>query len=81
MREIKTGIYKHFKGKESFVLGLAKHSDRDEELVIYKGLQDGGFYARPYESFVEKVKNAQGEVVQRFELVKEVPVNIEELVK
>ncbi len=66
MQEIKPGIYKHFKGKFSQVLCVAKHSDNDSMLVIYKGLNDGGFFARPYESFVEMVENKEGKMVPRF---------------
>ena len=65
MEEVKNGIYKHFKGKFSLVTCVAKHSDRDEKLVVYRGLNDGGFFARPYESFVEKVEK-DGEMVPRF---------------
>lgn len=65
MEEIKNGIYKHFKGKYSLVTCVAKHSDRDEKFVIYRGLNDGGFFARPYESFIEKVEK-EGKEVPRF---------------
>ena len=65
MEEIKNGIYKHFKGKYSLVTCVAKHSDREEKLVIYRGLNDGGFFARPYESFVEMVEK-DGEKLPRF---------------
>ena len=66
MEEIKTGIYKHFKGKFSKVICTAKHSDRDEMLVIYKGLNDGGYFARPVNSFIETVTDANGNAVPRF---------------
>ncbi len=68
MEEIKSGIYKHFKGKFSEVLCVAKHSDDGSALVIYKGLNDGGFFARPYESFIEMVENKEGKLVPRFTL-------------
>ncbi len=66
MEQIEPGVYKHFKGRFSEVYGVAKHSDRDEVLVIYRGLNDGGFYARPIESFMEMVDNKNGEKVPRF---------------
>ncbi|MBP3581673.1 MAG: DUF1653 domain-containing protein [Clostridia bacterium] len=66
MEEIKEGIYKHFKGKFVYVHFVAKHSDREESLVIYKGLNDGGYFARPVESFLEMVENKEGVVVPRF---------------
>lgn len=66
MEEIKAGVYKHFKGRFSNVIGVAKHSDREEMLVIYKGLNDGGLYARPVESFLDIVDDKQGNKVPRF---------------
>lgn len=66
--DIKTGIYKHFKGGYVMVLFTAKHSDRDEIEVVYKGLNNGKYYARPVNSFVEMVENESGESVPRFSL-------------
>lgn len=63
---IKPGVYKHFKGGYVLVMCEAKHSDRDENVVVYLGLNNGKYYARPVESFVEMVKNSEGEVVSRF---------------
>lgn len=71
MEEIKEGIYKHFKGKFVYVHFVAKHSDREESLVIYKGLNDGGYFARPVESFLEMVENKEGVVVPRFSIATE----------
>lgn len=68
MEDIKPGIYKHFKGKFSKVICTAKHSDRDEILVIYQGLNDGGHFARPVESFTSTVTDANGNQVPRFTL-------------
>ena len=66
MEEIKAGVYKHFKGRFSNVIGVAKHSDREEMLVVYKGLNDGGLYARPVESFLDIVEDKEGNKVPRF---------------
>ena len=66
MEEIKEGIYKHFKGKFVYVKFIAKHSDREELLVVYEGLNDGGHFARPVESFLEMVENKEGVIVPRF---------------
>ena len=63
---IKSGVYKHFKGGYVSVLFVAKHSDRDEQLVVYQGLNNGKYYARPVTSFLDIVENADGEKVGRF---------------
>lgn len=61
-------VYRHFKGGYVVVISTAKHSDREEIEVIYKGLNNGKVYARPIDSFVEIVKNEHGVEVPRFEL-------------
>ncbi len=66
--QIKSGIYKHFKGGYVLVLFTAKHSDREEIEVVYKGLNNGKFYARPLPSFVEIVQNEEGVEIPRFSL-------------
>lgn len=38
LRKIKPGKYRYYKGKEYEVLGLAKHSETLEELVVYRAL-------------------------------------------
>lgn len=38
--EIKQGRYRHFKGKEYMVLGVAYHSESLEPMVVYKALYD-----------------------------------------
>ena len=68
MEDIRSGIYRHFKGGYVLVLFTAKHSDRDEVEVVYKGLNNGKYYARPVPSFVDMVTNEAGESVPRFTL-------------
>lgn len=60
------GIYKHYKGDLFNIIGVARHSERDEALVIYHYL-DGtpGLWARPLSMFQEIV-TFQGEEVPRF---------------
>ncbi len=63
--EIKTGIYNHYKGGQVLVLGLGKHSDTDEPLVIYIGIQDKKYHLRPLDDFNGMV-TLDGKEVSRF---------------
>lgn len=51
-----TGRYRHYKGGEYEVLGIARHSETLEALVVYRPLYgDSGLWVRPYPMFVENV--------------------------
>ncbi len=64
--EIQKGIYKHYKGNEYEVLMVARHSETEEPMVVYRALYgDYGVWVRPYEMFIEKVE-VNGELVDRF---------------
>ena len=63
---IPPGRYRHFKGGEYDVLGVARHSETQEWMVVYRPLYgDGGLWVRPLAMFAETVSVA-GELVQRF---------------
>jgi len=66
--EIKLGKYKHFKGGEYEVLGVAKHSETEEEFVAYKSLQDGELWVRPVKMFLEEVEFS-GKKIPRFKYI------------
>ena len=66
MDEIKPGRYRHFKGKEYKVLGVARHSETEEELVVYRALYgDFGLWVRPARMWNETVER-DGKTFRRF---------------
>ena len=66
MEEIKLGRYRHFKGHEYEVIGIAKHSETLEPMVIYKALYDNGsLWVRPASMWNETVER-DGKVFKRF---------------
>ena len=71
---ITPGTYRHFKGKNYKVLGVAEHSETGEKRVVYQALYGvGKTYARPYDmvaSRVDKEKYPDVEQEWRFEPVK-----------
>jgi hypothetical protein len=63
---VRPGRYRHYKGKEYRVIACAKHSETDEELVVYRALY-GNFdlWVRPKAMFEETV-TVNGTSVPRF---------------
>ena len=60
------GRYRHYKGGEYQVLGLARHSETLEPLVVYQALYgERGLWVRPQPMFVEPVTH-EGNNVARF---------------
>ena len=74
MGEIKLGKYQHFKGNFYEVIGLARHSQALEELVVYRALyvhpqyKENPLWVRPKAMFLENVMH-EGEDVPRFKFV------------
>ena len=68
---IKPGRYRHFKGKEYEVLGVARHSETEEELVVYRALYgDFGLWVRPVSMWNETVER-DGKTFRRFTYIGE----------
>lgn len=66
---IKKGIYRHYKGNEYEVIGVAKHSETLEDMVVYKALYgDGGIWVRPASMWNETVIK-DGKEYKRFEYI------------
>ena len=67
--DIKPGKYRHFKGNEYEVIGVAKNSETLEELVVYRALYgEHSLWVRPKAMFTEKVK-VDGKEVPPFQLI------------
>ena len=65
---VKPGIYRHFKGNRYEVIGIAKHSETLEEMVVYRALYgEGGLWVRPASMWNETIER-DGQTFQRFTL-------------
>jgi len=74
MAEVKLGKYKHYKGGQYKVIGVARHSETLEELVIYQALYNSdefgnnALWTRPKAMFLETVV-INGKKMPRFEFI------------
>lgn len=65
------GIYQHYKGKQYRVIGVGRHSETLEEVVLYEALYDnslGRLWCRPVSMWSELV-DVDGQKVPRFQLM------------
>ena len=63
---IPSGRYRHFKGKEYEVIGIARHSETEEPMVVYRALYgDYGMWVRPASMWNETVERG-GQTYRRF---------------
>ena len=68
---LRPGRYRHFKGGEYEVLGVARHSEGLEDMVVYRPLyNDTGLWVRPLSMFMETVER-DGKTQPRFSLQEE----------
>ena len=66
MSTVKPGRYRHYKGNEYTVLGVAKHSETLEPMVVYRAeYGERGLWVRPAGMFAETV-TVNGVTVPRF---------------
>jgi len=75
MNEIRIGKYRHFKGHDVYVLGIAHHSETLEEMVVYRHLGKSSFgendlWVRPKAMFFENV-DLDGKTIPRFSYIGE----------
>ncbi|BFM06507.1 DUF1653 domain-containing protein [Halioxenophilus aromaticivorans] len=76
MASITTGIYRHYKGNLYFVYSVARHSESEQSLVVYRCLYGRyDLWVRPLDMFTGTV-DVNGEPVPRFSFVRS--VNLEE---
>ena len=66
---IQLGRYRHYKGGEYEVLGVVRHSESLEPLVLYRPLyNNSGSWVRPFSMFLEPVEH-EGKSQPRFSLL------------
>ena len=65
---MKTGRYLHYKGNYYIVIGTARHSETEEELVLYRSAKNEQLWVRPIQMFQEKLI-LEGREVDRFQFV------------
>lgn len=71
--KIKLGLYEHFKGGKYRVIGVAKHSETLEDIVVYEALYENPrskLWVRPFENFIG-YKELNGEKIKRFKFIPE----------
>jgi hypothetical protein len=66
---MKQGKYRHYKGNDYEVIGVARHSETEEELVVYRPLYGKrGLWVRPLTMFNEMVER-NGQQISRFKYI------------
>ncbi len=66
---IKPGLYEYYKGMKYEVIGVCRHSESLEVLILYKALYgDYRMWVRPVDIF-NKTENINGKEVERFKYI------------
>ena len=69
LASIQPGRYRHFKGNEYEVITIARHSETEEPMVVYRALYgEGGMWVRPASMWNETVER-DGKTYKRFEKI------------
>jgi len=69
MSDVRPGRYRHYKGGEYTIIGVARHSETDELLVVYRPeCGERGLWVRPWSMFTEFVETPEG-LEPRFALI------------
>lgn len=72
---IQPGRYRHYKGNDYQVLGIARHSETEEEFVVYRALYgERGLWIRPAAMFLGTVL-IEGQPHPRFKFVADCPTS------
>ncbi len=71
MSTCKPGRYRHYKGHEYEVIDIVRHTETEEELVLYRALYgEQGLWVRPVAMFLENVE-VDDQSIPRFKYVDE----------
>jgi hypothetical protein len=66
---LKPGVYQHYKGNFYQVLGVCRHSETLEEMVVYQAFYGSyGWWVRPLKMFLENVEK-DGQTFSRFKYI------------
>lgn len=69
--KLELGEYEHYKGRRYEVIGVGRHTETEEMVVIYRPLyeSDTPYWVRPYEMFIDTV-NVEGATLPRFKRIR-----------
>lgn len=71
LTSMEKGFYKHYKGNTYEVIGLARHSETEELMVVYKATyqkEGENLWVRPFTLFNETI-TVNGQAIKRFERI------------
>lgn len=67
--QIKSGLYRHYKGNLYQVIGVARHTETSDYLVVYQALYDDkDLFVRPIKMFTEFVEYEE-KIIPRFQFL------------